>query len=194
MLMRFLIIVILLQCTFSSFSQKVKLGDSILSGNYDTTRIEIISKKSFPFCSQTYLIPRECNDAPYANCCTYMASLSKNEKVTRTGSVSCQNGSILIWDYEWSTESAKQEIENRISYMQKQQIKCKVSKVKCLVMGKESEGYSIESEYSQGHKSYELLSYGSHNGYFFILDYRTVYKLNSNEDIQPFFQNFVQMK
>lgn len=192
--MRFLFGVILLLCTHSSFSQKAKLGDSILPGNYDTSQIEIVGKVSFPFCGQTYLIPRDCGSAPYSNCCAYSTSLSRNEKVARTGLINCNNGSVLLWDYEWSLESAKHEIENRLSQLQKQQSKFKATKVNCLIMGKESEGYITESEFSEGHKSYSLVSSGNHNGYFFILTYRTVYKVNSNEDIQPFIRNIFQLK
>lgn len=172
--------------------EKIK-GDTLLPGSYDTVRIELESKISFPFCSEIYQIPRECGINYPPNCCTYTTSLYRNEKTVNTGFVSCGNGSSLSWNYSSSLETAKHNYESIPGQWEKQQNKFKKSKLKCLILGKESEAYLIEREFSAGNVNYTLITYGTHSGYNFLLQYSSSNKITTNEDIQPFLRPIIRL-
>ena len=173
--------------------EKIK-GDTLLPGTYDTVRIELESKISFPFCSEIYKIPRECNINLPPNCCTYRTSPYKNEKTLNTGSVSCSNGSSLYWHYSSSLETAKHNFENMSGQWEKQQKNSKKTKIKCLILGKETEAYLIENVLSTGQFSYTLIAYGTHKGYNFLLQYNSFNNTDSNKDIQPFLHPIIKFK
>src|ERR1035437_1431857 len=97
------------------FHGTVLYGDTLNNKLYDTLRIELESKVIFPFCSNTYQIPRDC-DKPYPpNCCTYSTNMYKGQKVATDGNISCFNGSSLIWHYISKIEDAKRFMETMVN-------------------------------------------------------------------------------
>jgi hypothetical protein len=180
--------------SLSSLAQSSKPGDTLRPGIYDTMRIEISSTTSFPFCSNLYKLPRDCNDNMPPNCCSYSTSLEKNEKISRYGSVSCGNGSSLFWYYYGSLGSAKQDTDGVLPQWKGQQKELNIQNIKCMVMGKEMEAYMVEMVSFQDHKSYILLTYGTYNGYIFTLQYHSMKKISSNEDIQPFLREIIRFQ
>lgn len=193
--MRTCLIICILFCFSRSFAQSATSGDSLQKGFYDTSSIEIQGTKVFPFCSNLYKLPRECTDnLPTNNCCGYNTSLKQGQKLAEWGYVSCHNGSVLSWTYYSSLEGAKKDAENIIPQWKNQQKEIKVEKLKCVVMGTETESYNIEMESFTGRKSYALLTYGTHNGYSFTLEYRSLNKITLNNNIQEFLQPILRLK
>jgi hypothetical protein len=175
-------------------AQKSKNGDTLPQGFFDTSRIEITSKISFPFCSKLYPLPRDCKGNLPPNCCGYSTSLNNNTKFLEYGFVSCNNGSNLTWYYYGSIESAKAGIENILPQYKKQQKNFTLKKIKCMVMNKETDAYLLEMEPLHGYKTYHLLTCGSYNGYTFSLEYRSINPITTNENIQPFIRPILRLE
>ncbi|HBI00049.1 MAG TPA: hypothetical protein DDY18_00320 [Flavobacterium sp.] len=177
-----------------SFGQISIVGDTLKPGVYDTIQIEIKSVISFPFCSNNYKLPRECEGDFPTKCCSYSTYLQKDEKTSTSGFVSCENGSSLSWFYNASLEDAKLNFESIPTQWEKQQKTFLKRPIKCFVFDKQVDGYIIEQETYQGNKYYTLITYGSKNGFYFLLKYHSQYKITCNEDIQPVFRQFLRVQ
>ena len=193
--MRTCLIMLLVFSCATSFAQGIKSGDALQNGFYDTISIEIQGTKVFPFCGNLYQLPRECSEnLPTNNCCGYNTSIRKGQKLADWGYVNCHNGSVLSWTYYSSLAGAQKDADNFLPQWKKQQKELKVEKIKCYVMGTETESYDIEMESLTGYKSYVLLTYGTHNGYSFTLEYRSLQKITSDNNIQAFLQPILRLK
>ncbi len=191
-----LIIFIFISSSSISVAQsnlKIK-GDTLIAGTYDTVRIELESRISFPFCSEIYQLPQGCNINLAPNCCRYRTSPYRNEKIITNGSVSCSNGSNLSWNYFRTLEDAKFNFESIPNQWEKQNKTVKKIKLNCLILNKEAYAYLIDSENLNGNHSYVLLAYGTHKGYNFLLEFITLKKIESNEDIQSFLYPIIKLK
>jgi hypothetical protein len=177
-----------------SFGQISIVGDTLVSNVYDTTKIEIRSLICFPFCSNTYSLPRDCHGNNPPNCCSYSTSLRNNQKIAEWGYVSCYNGSSFTWHYSTTLENAKSTFEDIPTQIEKQQKKFLKKSVKCLIYNKEAEAYILEQESYQGYKSYTLTTYGSYNGFNFYLEYHSNKEINSTENIQPVFRQILRIQ
>ncbi len=170
-------------------------GDSLSSRVYDTTSIEISSKVYFPFCGTVYDLPREnCNGNLPPNCCAYSTSLQKGQKTASWGYVTCYNGSSFTWQYNSSMESVRNSFEDIPRQIKNQQKSFSQKKIKVLIYGIETDAYLIEQETFKDDTSYLLTTYGSHNGFYFYLEYHSMNKIVSSEDIQPVFRQILQIK
>lgn len=188
------IIILYSSCTGHTGQANFK-GDTLRSGIYDTTSIEISSKVKFPFCGTLYDLPREnCNGNLPPNCCGYSTSLQKGQKTASWGYVSCYNGSSFTWNYSGSLGSARNSFEDIPRQLKNQQKNFSQKKIRCLVYNTETEAYLLEQESYQGNKDYLLTTYGSHNGFYFYLEYRSMNKIISSKDIQPVFRQILQIK
>jgi len=189
--MRTLLILLVTLCALQSPALCQKKGDTLPPGVFDTVSIEIQSKAFFPFCAKLYSIPRDCGKNMPPECCSYSTYLRQNDKVAGDGHVSCGNGSMLSWFYFESVEIARQSTEGVPPQMKNQHKQFSVTKIKCLVMGQEADGFMTEAESFTGYKSYVLYTYGSHNGYSFSLQYHSMNRIITNEDIQPFIREIL---
>lgn len=176
------------------FGQASTAGDTLTSRIYDTTSIEIKSIAYFPFCSNIYNLPRDCNENLAPNCCSYYTSLRKNQKVADWGYVSCNNGSSFHWYYGSSFEGVKRSFEDAPKQWEKQQKSLSKKQIKCFIYNKEADAYIIEQETYQGNKFYVLTTYGSFNGFNFYLEYRSSKMIKDNEDIQPVFRQILRIQ
>lgn len=177
------------------FGQVSIKGDTLTYRVYDTTNIEIGSIAYFPFCSNSYSLPREnCNGNYPPNCCSYSTSLTKNQKIANWGYVSCYNGSSFNWQYSTSLGSVRNTFEDIPGQMEKQQKAFSKKSIKCFIYNEEAEAYIFEQESYQGYKSYTLTTYGTHNGFYFYLEYHSNKEISSNEDIQPVFRQILRIK
>ena len=176
------------------FHGTILYGDTLNNKLYDTLRIELESKVIFPFCSNTYQIPRDC-DKPYPpNCCTYSTNMYNGQKVATYGNISCLNGSSLIWYYISKIEDARRFMENMVQQLKPQFKTFKQTVIKCEVLGQETMGYLLESETTTGYKSNRIITVGNCNGYTVYLEYSTSSKLSSNLDIQPIIKQILKFK
>lgn len=191
---------LLLICLFSLFfsfgcRQASIKGDTLNPGTYDTTSIEIRSGTSFPFCGTTYPVPREnCSENLPANCCSYSTSLSNHQKEASWGYVSCYNGSSFTWHYNSSIGNAKNTFEDVPQQLEKQQKSFSRKKIKCVVYNQETDAYLMTQESFEGHKSYLLTTYGTHNGFYFYLEYHSLQEIKSTEDLQPVFRQILTIR
>lgn len=180
---------------FFCFGQASKMGDNLTSRVYDTTRIEISSKVYFPFCANIYTIPRENCEGNYpSNCCSYSTSVQKNNKISDWGYVSCYDGSSFSWNYNTSLKNLKYSFEDIPKQLESQYKTFTKKLIKCFIYNTEAEAYLLEGENFNGHKDYRLTTYGSYNGFSFSLEYRSLKKISSSEDIQPVFRQILRIK
>jgi hypothetical protein len=177
-----------------SFGQDKIPGDSLNSRVYDTLSITVGSNIYFPFCGAVYTLPRDCNGNQPPNCCIYETSVQKNQKQADWGYVSCYNGSSFHWYYTNSLVNAGNQLEEMTRQIKKQQKTYKEQKIKCQVFDTETEARVLELESLQGYKSYLLASYGTHNGYYFYIEYWSSAKIVSTADLQPVFRQILQLK
>ena len=191
--MRYLFTTCLVFVSVICFGQLPDVGDSLKHGAYDTLSIEIQSKIVFQFCSETYTIPRDCDGDYPPNCCSYSTSLYKGENRSRHGNVSCYNGSSLSWTYFQTPDIAKQNVENFLPQVEKQMKKFISTPIKIFVMNKETNGYLVETETLQGFVGYILITHGTYNGFNFSIQYRSIKKINSTEDLQPVVRQIMKL-
>ncbi|MBV9987528.1 MAG: hypothetical protein JO301_07610 [Chitinophagaceae bacterium] len=192
--MRAILILICSPGSLFCSAQYPSSGDTLAKGRFDTVFVQIRNRASFPFCSSTYSLPDGCSEDRPENCCGYLATVRKNQKVATEGSVGCDNGTMLSWVYCRDAGGARYSFESTTNQYAGMPHSLPRKPVKCLVFCQEADGYLLERELGNGRKSFLLTTYGSHNGFYFSLEYRSIKTITTTDDIQPIFRQILSIQ
>ena len=193
---RRLLFIILFLFAKNSVAQEFPLGDSLKLLKFDTLRIytegktqrfELENSRQFTFCSKIYQLPSNC-DTPYTpNCCVFSTNVYEIQNTILQGSVNCfntqTNGYCLNWLYTQDVSGAKLIFQDMTSQIEKQWISFKKKTVKCYILNKETEAYLYDAVANGNIKISHLFTFGSYNQFNFFIDYISMGKLISTEDI-----------
>ena len=176
------------------FSQQSRDSNAVEEPIYDTTSIDIKSTNSFYFCSKRYKIPRDCDKKDQSGCCSFSSQIFLNQKLPVSGHLGCYDGTSLSWNYFETDEQARSSFEGYSPQIKRQMKKFNQTAIKLFICNQKVTAYKLNYTTFQKYRGHEIIAYGTINGQHVMVHLHSQKELNSNNDMQPVFQEIIKFE
>ena len=176
------------------YGQWNQISDTLHKPTYDTTSVRVQSLDYFIFCSNIYMIPRQCQGDDQSNCCVFSSEISKEENIITRGQFGCNDGTTLSWTYFSSNDATKSYVDNLLKHQVKPVNNYTIEKVNMIFCGKNVTADKVSYKTESGYYISRIITFGTINKQNVCLELSAVRELRTNLDIQQTIQEIIRFK